>query len=888
MSPIGGRVNEPLSVPAVTELKLPSTVARTLSPQTRHYYRVTLSAGALFELEAEARGGDVGLTLEDRDGLPLLSVDSPLDGSGTETIKWVASYSGDYFVTVYTPLEKWRAANYTLHVQARSATATDRQWVAALASFNQGSGKFQGRQPENLRRARADYERAYRLWQGVEDTPAAARALYMSGRASLDLREFAEAGRRLTEAKVLYESVGDKAGLAVALKQIGYLYGELGYASRGVSAYREALALWRELGSRSQEADTLLHLGVACQKLYKTDEALEFFAEALSLAQRVGDPYQEATALTLRGRLLLSLKKPESALADLERSLILWRKIGNRKQIAEVLIDKGYALKRFGAEERSLTSFEEALQIRLISSDSAQSDVQLLDRNSEIVFQLAKAVGDLSSATAAKFLSAQFERASGDLVAARRSIEAAIKEIEDQGALNVSSRPIWQAARQRMYELYIEVLMDLHERNSTSGFDAVAFAASERARSQSMLDMWGTHRAEEGESRHSTGTAQPVNRCVTVGDVQKAIIEPGDLLLYYELGQERSFLWALTSTSFSSHILPSRADVELLSRSAQKWLSTSRRPTEAVQARLALLSKALLTPVADQLPARRLIIVADGALSVVPFGSLPSPGSAEPLFMQSEVVSIPSIEAVDLLRRRRTGRPAPPKTIAVIADPVFEPDDPRLRGTRAAQFDGNNQAVVASLPRLPFTAQEAKAILSLVPPGQGEELVGFSAHRQAVLGGELSKYRLIHFATHGLVDADYPGLSQLMLSRYDEQGRPQRSSISVSEISQLNLSADLVVLSACQTGIGREASEEGLMSLTEAFLGAGASRTLVSLWTVEDQATQRFMDHFYQYLLTEQMPPAEALRQAQIWMSTESPWKAPYYWAGFVLVGDWQ
>ena len=179
-------------------------------------------------------------------------------------------------------------------------------------------------------------------------------------------------------------------------------------------------------------------------------------------------------------------------------------------------------------------------------------------------------------------------------------------------------------------------------------------------------------------------------------------------------------------------------------------------------------------------------------------------------------------------------------------------------------------------------------ILAFVPEADSFKATGFAATRAAALNPALSQYRYLHFATHGLIDSERPGLSSLVLSLVDEAGKPQDGFLRAHEIYNLKFPAELVVLSACQTGLGKEVKGEGLMGLTRGFMYAGAARVVVSLWSVNDKATSELMTIFYRQMLKENQRPAAALRAAQIEMWKQKQWQAPYYWAAFVLQGEWR
>jgi len=152
----------------------------------------------------------------------------------------------------------------------------------------------------------------------------------------------------------------------------------------------------------------------------------------------------------------------------------------------------------------------------------------------------------------------------------------------------------------------------------------------------------------------------------------------------------------------------------------------------------------------------------------------------------------------------------------------------------------------------------------------------------------LARYRVVHFATHGLLDSERPELSGIVLSLVDQKGRPQNGFLRLHEVYNLSLPADLVVLSACQTALGREIKGEGIVGLTRGFMYAGAGRVSASLWKVDDAGTAELMRRFYAHMLKENMPAAAALRAAQVEMAGRGLYRSPYFWAAFVIQGDWK
>jgi CHAT domain-containing protein len=244
--------------------------------------------------------------------------------------------------------------------------------------------------------------------------------------------------------------------------------------------------------------------------------------------------------------------------------------------------------------------------------------------------------------------------------------------------------------------------------------------------------------------------------------------------------------------------------------------------------------------------------------------------------------------------------------VAVLADPVFDRNDERVlsahkksnpeapartrtRELSLALRDVGLGSGETRLERLRYTLKEADRIMAAAPAGKGMKAVGFSASKQTAMSAQLVQYAIVHFATHAILDDKHPELSGIVLSLVNEQGQLQDGFLTLHDIYNLSLPVDLVVLSACRTGIGKEVKGEGLIGLTRGFMYAGAARVLASLWKVDDEATAELMSRFYRHLLKERMPAAAALRMAQIEiMQAREQWRAPYYWAGFVLQGDWK
>ncbi|MEK7723930.1 MAG: CHAT domain-containing protein, partial [Acidobacteriota bacterium] len=545
----------------------------------------------------------------------------------------------------------------------------------------------------------------------------------------------------------------------------------------------------------------------------------------------------------------------------------------------------------------------------------------------------------------------------GNLDESLAKLETAINLIENIRARIASTelRTSYLSNYQQLYKFYIDLLMQINKNKPSQGFDARALQASERARARGLLDILNEARADirqgiepsllererklqqqlnakdaerkraktppqiekiEQEIRKLTADFQLLQaeikqksprysaltqpQPIGLKEIQ-AMLDADTLLLEYSLGETNSYLWLVSNNSLKTFILPKQETIE---NQARLFYASVKNPDNELKTNkiVADLSKILLEPIAAELGNNRLLIVADGALSYIPFAALSAPHSRlstsdSPLITTNEIVYMPSASALSALRNESTGRNSATKAIAVLADPVFDATDTRVNSTTAqvqnstlktAQRDAGYDSS-QPLPRLPKTRAEATTILELAANMEKKIAIDFEANRATVTNPEMSNYRIIHFATHGLLNSQHPEFSGIVLSMVNEKGQPQDGFLRLNEVYNLKFPADLVVLSACQTALGKDIKGEGLVGLTRGFMYAGAQRVVASLWMVDDRATAELMKSFYQNMLGEKkLRPAAALREAQIAMWKSKRFSAPYYWSAFTLQGEWK
>jgi CHAT domain-containing protein/tetratricopeptide (TPR) repeat protein len=736
---------------------------------------------------------------------------------------------------------------------------------------------------------------------------------------------------------------------AAAYNNLGAVHAVLGNWDDAIENFDPAIAINRERGDRYRLASTLNNLGLAQHYSGKLDAARASYQEALSLARETKNLDVQMQAAHNFGILLdQKLGRPEEALAQ-------WREVVRLAAERPVLDHVGLSAR--AAVERGEKRLAEA-------RGTLQEAIARSQKRAELRF-----AADLTLRLA------RVERELGNLAAAAENARAAVESIESQRnrVVSLDQRALFLASNQTFYELYIRLLMELHRQRPGQGWDSRALTVSEQARARSLLDLLGE--AESGlrrgvprkilddeqktrarlrdlDLRHmelihqgaspdqiaraaerlyqavaeldeietalresSVSYAALTRQPLDVREIQRRVLGDRTLLLEYALGEEQSYLWAVTPGTLQSFELPARKEIEAAALDFYNAITAARKDAggashlEQLDAKAERASRELgriiLGPVEPLLGDRILLVVSDGVLQYIPFAALPLPSApGERILTRNQVVSLPSASALDALRRQIEGRPQAPKTLAVLADPVFERDDSRLLQIQSQKGKQpprtvqrglpprgpNGQADQLHLERLIFSREEAKHILAFVPDaGQTLRALDFEASYKLATSGQLADFRYVHFATHGLLNSQQPKLSKLALSQFHQDGRRQEESfLRLADIYNLDLNADLVALSACQTALGKEVRGEGLVGLTRGFMYAGAARVLASLWSVEDRATAKLMKSFYHHLLADKRPAAEALRRAQLEMAAKPQYRSPYYWAGFSLQGEWK
>ncbi len=787
----------------------------------------------------------------------------------------------------------------------------------------------------DMQKALETYHKALPIRKAAGDRRGEAITLNNIGLVYWALGELPRALEKHEEALQISRAFGNRSGENYILHGIGAVYRSLGEMRKSLDIYNEALLISRELGNREIEAANLNGIGMAYDSLGETGKALENYNEALQISRAIGTRRLEASILHNTGQVYNSLGETEKALEKYNDALPTMRAVGDRYGEAAILLSIARVEQKRGNLTQARQSIEQAVSI----VESTRADLNspelrasffasrqdFYDAFIEILMQMHKQNPAASFDSLALAVS---ERARArSLLELLNEARADIRQGVDSSLLERE-----RSLRQRLTRKASDQTNLLNRKHNPAQAEA---AAKEIASITAEYEELKVQIRASSPRYAELMQPQPLN----LSEIQQQILDPETLLLEYSLGNDASYLYVVSKTSLTSQQLPKRSVIEAATRRLRDLLTTAQpRAGETEvnrQARVkeekanywpqaAALSRMLLGPVASRLGKKRLVIVADGALQYIPFAALPVPSpennreqnpgaDPQPLIVEHEIVSLPSASTLATIRRETAGREPAKKALAVLADPVFTDDDTRVRFASKAGIKGKTSSAdadkidIASLQmsrsaqetgvidreaqfgRLLNTRREATAILALVPESERKQALDFQASRATALSPELGQYRIVHFATHGLLNNIHPELSGIVLSLVNEKGQPQEGFLRLQDIYNLKLPAELAVLSACQTGLGKEIKGEGLIGLTRGFMYAGTPRIVASLWKVDDRATSELMKRFYQGLLgPERLRPAEALRQAQLSIWKQKQWRAPYYWAAFVLQGEWK
>lgn len=773
---------------------------------------------------------------------------------------------------------------------ARQAGAKPQQ---ALALTALGGVRFQ---LGDTFHARDDSQEALDLARAIQRRDTEAQALSNLGSVYRRLGMPHDALEHYTAARDIAHELGKVETEAIALNNIGMLFMGLGAYGDAREILEQALPLQR---SPSNQAMTRIGLSRIAEETGDAREAAVHIDEALKIQRNARDRAGEAESLRSQGLLFLKLGRKAEAEERLRESVAIYRELGRRSGAAASL--RGLA----------------RVQAALGRIDEARKLYEESRRQSEVL-------GDVGDQVLTLGEEGRLEHESGNLAEARKRLEAALELMETfrSEVGGESLRALHFATVRETYERYIDVLMQLHGSDPGADLDAKAFEVAEQSRARGLLDVLARARVDtrEGDPKtlakelrlrqelndkaelrmglgddeasraRSEALRQEIDKLAVEHRIVEALLTDGSsyeslkkpslpvpeiqrlldsdtVLLEYLLAEPRSYLWVVGPDSLQAFELPGRQDIgELARRLHERLKDPADRDPSGQRTDRQLLAKMVLGPALPAIAGKRLVIVPDGALHYVPFAALLVAPSVT-LIEEHEISLLPSAAVIKEIRRAGGARSPRPASLAIVADPVY----------------------AGGLEELTWTRTEAEAIQTAARGREVKVALRHEATKELITSGELDRFRTLHIATHGFFDGDHPQLSSLAFSQVDAQGQPLNGHLRLQDLYSLRLQSELVVLSGCETGLGRELRGEGLVGLTHGFFHAGASQVVASLWPVRDKASAELMKRFYGAMIRDRLRPAAALRAAQIEMLKDKnrTWRDPYFWAAFVAQGDW-
>ncbi len=765
----------------------------------------------------------------------------------------------------------------------------------ALALINLG---YAYHKLEDLQKALDQYRQALGILRELGQRDSEAQVLNNLATNYQALGDLEEADERFAETLALARGLGNRALEAATLNNIGWGLKERGAPGESLRYFDDALKIAKELESARKRSTYYDNKGRAQLALGALDEARELCRAAYELSVSLGDKRGQAVRLISLSLVHQALEQPRSARAHFEKALGISRGLHDRRNEAETLYYLSALHRAQGELEAARNRIGEAITIvegvrSGVGSQSLKASYLAAQRR---YFELqVDLLVDLASAEPSDrqaLVTAAFE-------AHERWRARSLFETLAEALAEIRTDP---ELLSREEALLAEInTVELGRQNPGHGGDSQAGTLKIRRLFEELTQV-------ETQIRASNPALTAINRFrpLKLGEIQQRVLDDDSLLLEYALGEERSHLFAITVDSIEHFELQGRAELETEVRHFLKLIRSAADENggegSAVSGAARELGRSLVGPVGHSAVGKRLLLATEGALQYLPFSALRPAGGKRPLLVDHEIVNLPSASVLAIQRQRLKGRAVAPLTLAVLADPVFAPWDRRLRALRD---DARNSPMVSRAvllrsaaqtngrpyERLAGTQREAEEIGALVEESSRLLALGFDATRATALSPEMSRYRILHFATHGFLNNRNPELSGLVLSLFDRRGEPRDGFLRMHDIYRLRLNADLVVLSACRTGLGKEIRGEGLIGITRGFMNAGAARIVASLWQVDDQATAELMRRFYGGMLGRGQEPAAALRAAQLALLRGEAGernRAAFYWAAFVLQGEWQ
>ena len=761
---------------------------------------------------------------------------------------------------------------------------------------------------------------AMRVLQKIGDRQGQAAALNGLARVYEESNDLKTALDNYEQALQFYHEIGSREFEALAEGYVGRVYGAMKNVPAALEHYQRSISIFRDIHNPRLQAYSQKGVALIFRDHGQQTEALSMLSETLRLYRQIGDRHGQAQTLNSIGLIYQSTQQAAVAKDYFFQALPLNRAADDRAAEAATRYNLARVERILGDLPNALNEIREAMKI-----------VESL-RSSLARYELRYSYFALMQSYYALYIDVllQLHKQNPDQHLIATAFEASentrarsLREILTEARVDIREGvPAELLSRERELQRQLNASAKYYLR--VKNFKRTEGEAEELEKEIRRLknDYSEVEAQIRVQSPHYAQLIEP--ELPTTKDIQTKLLDEHTVLLEFFLGEEKSYLWLLDNSSLQVYELPRRDEIETAAQNIYALL-TARQPLSqedsqvydkrvsdadhAYWSQAAVLSKTLLGPVANQISGKRLLIVTDGALQYIPFEALPDLGAANdkdtgeptPLILTHEIINLPSAATLYSLRQEPQPAVKPDRLVAVVADPVFADTDPRVHKPPSASApDPGAQLMPAgftardvspadrsTIPRLPSTKVESDAIMELVPDGQGVVASGFDASRTWLMAHDMSRFQILHLATHGIINSEHPELSGVFLSMVNEQGSPEDGFVQLHDIYKLKLSAQLVVLSACSSGLGKNVRGEGFIGLTRAFMYAGARSTVASLWRVDDNATTELMRQFYSAMLNDGMSPPAALKAAKEKMWNHPRWRHPFYWAAFVIQGEY-
>ena len=752
------------------------------------------------------------------------------------------------------------------------------------------------------------HDRALELAIRTQNRREEAQSLYGIGVTYYALGDLAEAREFLERSLVIRSAALDGRGRRATLRSLATVYADRGEYSRAMELDREALSLAAAPISR---AASRVQLAVHTALDGNSSQALQMLEELISSTD-ISDPLLRAEARLQRAVIERRSGIYDAALRDLALADPVLRRISSVPDRFSADLERARVLQLMGSSTGALTAVGDALRRsadirRQTANPELRAQLQLplrpaYDLQLDLLweqFDAATKAGRESEATriaALAFRSADAARAHSFAdIAARQYSPAVRRDLAGD----------W-ARRERLYQSLAGLRFALDARLDRSGSTdpRVTQLNGEIAGLQREVDTLNNAIAARTASRGTAGITPVPDAIAQISDGAARSLPADAAIIAYWLGQQSAYCWTVTPEGMRWVRLTDAATLNETARAFHDALSRlGDLPREQRVKTAAALYAQIILPIEGWIATyRRWFFVPDGALDYVPFAALRGDTQADSanLIVSHDVALAPA--AWMLLAPAHAARIATrTDRILLVSDPIYELSDPRLHPEHAPDTAGapadavvlNPDEDLASNPqyrRIPGTAREASGIEAQFRARDVDTLSGLQATRDRLLQLDWSQYRFIHIASHGHLDARMPQLSALILSSYDERGVRIADSLRAADLSSLTLNAEVAVFSGCDTALGKDVLNEGMVGISYATLARGAGAVVSSLWPVPDEIGANLMTEFYRHLLRGSTNPAAALSASMRSVLERNPSADPALWAAFqvsvVSVGE--